>query len=188
MSDPRLWLEDWCPRCSAGPGRRCRVDFGVKRRGPAPRLHIARGYRKRRCPTCKAYPGEPCRTPSGRDTSRPHEARLRSGADELVTQDQVWEQLEHRGVRVAVVRFSGCSGRGGRVERTSLSLLVDARRVEKLLRDEDELACALAAPAWDRYGAFAGHPVIRAVISWTVEGRIVISGVRGRQRFEEIVG
>ena len=105
MSDRRLWLEEWCSRCSAAPGRCCRVDFGAKRRGPAPWRHIARGHRERRCPTCKAYPGEPCRTPSGREASGPHEARLRAGAGGLVGRDQVWAQLG----RLL------CAGRGGAV-------------------------------------------------------------------------
>ena len=119
----------------------------------------------------------------------PHEARLRADAGELVGRDQVWAQLERCSVQVAAVRFSGRSGRGGRVESTTLPLLVAARRVGKQLWDEDELACGLAAPAWDRHGAFAGHPAIRAVTSWTVEGRLLlISGVRRHQRFEEIVG
>lgn len=52
----------------------------------------------------------------------------------------------------------------------------------------DELAFALEAPVWDRYGSFAGHPRIGGTVTWTVADRsVVIAGVRGRERFEEVI-
>jgi hypothetical protein len=50
----------------------------------------------------------------------------------------------------------------------------------------EELADALAAPVWGRFGTFAGHPLVRAEAIWTVDARIVvIVGRRGELRFEE---
>ena len=52
----------------------------------------------------------------------------------------------------------------------------------------DELTYALEAPVWDRFGAFAGQPLIRGEVIWTAEGRsVVIAGTRGDERFEETV-
>jgi len=79
MSDRASWLEEWCPTCRAAPGIRCRSSWYSKTRQPT-RLHVSRGWRVRRCPTCRAYAGEPCATPSGREASAPHSARLRPGA------------------------------------------------------------------------------------------------------------
>jgi hypothetical protein len=67
--------------------------------------------------------------------------------------------------------------------------LVDGPLVDRELWGGEELAFALAAPIWDRYGSFAGHPLINGVVTWRVEERLVaISGTRGRERFTEIVG
>jgi hypothetical protein len=149
---------------------------------------VARGWRERRCPTCKSGPEEPCRTPSGRESSRPHTARLYASPAELARRDQVWEQLERRGAQIATVSFSGRGGRGGRVLAVTLSLLIDGRLVEERLWEGNKLACGLAGPVWDRYGTFVGHPAIRAIATWSVEDRLVVfSGERGRERFHEIV-
>jgi hypothetical protein len=52
----------------------------------------------------------------------------------------------------------------------------------------DELAYALEAPVWERYGMFAGQPAIRADVIWTFSNReVVIVGRRGDTRFEEAV-
>jgi hypothetical protein len=52
----------------------------------------------------------------------------------------------------------------------------------------DELANALGAPVWGRFGTFAGQPFVRADVIWTLDDRsVVISGRRGDRRFEEIV-
>ncbi len=60
--------------------------------------------------------------------------------------------------------------------------------IERWTIERDELAFALAAPIWDRFGTFAGHPLIRGVVTWTVEDQlVVISGERGGVRFEEFV-
>ena len=189
MSDRGEWLSRWCPECRAAPGTRCRRDR-LSRSQPAVRLHVARGWRERRCPTCTAWAGELCRTPSGREASQVHTARLRSGSSELLWGHAVWEELERRGAMVAVVPFSGRAGRGGSTARIALSRmdgeeLVDVER----WTSRDELACALEAPVWDRFGTFAGQPFIRGEVIWSVADRsVVIVGTRGDEWFEEIVG
>ena len=82
---------------------------------------MARGWRERICPTCKAWPGEPCRTPSGREASQVHAARLRPGRVELLWGAAVWEELERRGATMAVVPFSGRAGQGGTTATIRLS-------------------------------------------------------------------
>ncbi len=83
MSDRRAWLEEWCPFCRAAPGARCRQGRHSPAKHPSPVLHVARGWRERRCPTCKALPGDQCRTPSGREASQTHTARLDPARGEL---------------------------------------------------------------------------------------------------------
>jgi hypothetical protein len=101
----------------------------------------------------------------------------------------VWEELERRGTRIAVVRFCGRAGEGGRIGEVILGCddgdhFVAADRCTR----RDELAYALEAPVWDRYGAFAGQPQIRGDVTWILmERSIVISGHRGREPFKEIV-
>jgi hypothetical protein len=188
MSDRALWLDEWCRTCRAAPGARCRVDYLSKARAPTS-LHVARGWRARSCTTCEALPGEPCRTPSGREASRIHQARLRPGRRELLSGESVWQQLEARGATVATVSFSGRAGRGGRTERIVLrrldrDQLVDVER----WTGRDELCYALEAPIWDRFGSFAGQPLIAGTVIWTAAGRrVVIQGRRGDKRFEELV-
>lgn len=188
MSDRALWLEEWCPTCRVAPGARCRTTFLSTTRTPT-RLHIARGWRARRCPTCKVPAGEPCRTPSGREASRTHEARLRPGRWELLPGPAVWDELEKRGATVAVVPFSGRAGRGGRVDRIVLSRLDGDELVDvERWTGRDDLCHALEAPIWDRFGSFAGQPQIAATVVWTsADRRVVIEGRRGDARFEEIV-
>ena len=90
---------------------------------------------------------------------------------------------------IATVSFSGRAGRGGRTDRIVLSRLdrdelVD---VERLTR-RDELCYALEAPIWDRFGSFAGQPLIVGTFIWTAaDRRIVIDGWHGDKRFEELV-
>lgn len=60
-------------RVEVGPAESCSSI------GALARLQIARGWRGRGCPTCKAPPGEGCTTPSGREASHIHAARLRPG-------------------------------------------------------------------------------------------------------------
>ena len=60
--------------------------------------------------------------------------------------------------------------------------------IERWTTECDELAYALVAPIWERFGMFAGHPLIRGVVTWMVEDQfVVISGERGGVRFEEFV-
>lgn len=188
MSDRALWLEEWCPTCRAAPGSRCCLPYHRKTRPPAG-LHAARGWRARPCPTCKAAAGEQCRTPSGREASRIHEARLRPGRHELFSVEGVWQELEARGATVATVAFSGRAGRGGRTKRIVLSRL-DRDEVVDVERwtGRDELCYALEAPIWDRFGSFAGQPLIAGTVIWmAADRRVVIEGRRGDKGFEELV-
>ena len=189
MSDRRAWLDEWCPHCWAAPGARCRERRYSSRKRPSPGqiLHIARGWRERACPTCKALSGELCRTPSGREASQPHAARLRPGRGELAGRNAVWEELERRGAAIAVVPFSGRAGGGGRTGTITLSRLDGDELIEvERWSARDELALALEGPVWDRYGEFAGHPWIRGTVTWTVAERcILIAGQRGDEPFEE---
>ncbi|MGN6866951.1 MAG: zinc finger domain-containing protein [Solirubrobacteraceae bacterium] len=188
MSDRALWLEEWCPTCRAAPATRCRVPYVGKTRPPVP-LHIARGWRARSCPTCKALPGEPCRTPSGREASRIHQARIRPGRHELLSDESVWQELEARGATIAIVPFSGRARRGGRTERIVLSRLDCDELVDVERRTgRDQLCYALEAPIWDRFGSFAGQPLIVGTVIWTAaDRRVVIEGRRGDKCFEELV-
>ena len=189
MSDRALWLEEWCPTCRAAPGARCRLPWGRRATAKPSALHIARGWRARPCPKCKALPGDSCRTPCGREASRIHEARLRPSRYELLARDDVWAELDRRGATIAIVPFTGRTGRGGSVDRIVLSRaqgngLVDVERST----GRDELCHALEAPIWDRFGSFAGQPHIAGVVLWTAaDRRVVIEGRRGAERFEELV-
>ena len=188
MSDRALWLGEWCPTCRAAPGARCRVHYLWKTRAPT-QLHVARGWRAGSCPTCKALSGEPCRTPSGRESSRTHQARLQPGRHELLSDESIWLELEARGATIATVPFSGRAGRGGRTERIVLSRL-DPTEVVDVERwtGRDELCYALEAPIWDRFGSFAGQPLIVGTVIWTAaDRRVAIQGRRGEKRFEELV-
>ena len=148
---------------------------------------MARGWRERSCPTCKALPGDPCRTPSGREASQPHAARLRPERRELVARQAVWEELELRGATIAVVPFSGRAGDGGTTGTITLSRLEGRELVDvERCGGHDELALALEGPVWDRYGQFVGHPWIRGTVTWTVADRcILIAGQRGGEAFAE---
>ena len=130
-----------------------------------------------------------CRTPSGRAGSRPHTARLRPGRGELVARGSVGEELERRGATIAVVPFSGRAGRGGDVGTIVLSRIDDGELVDvERWTGRDELAYALEAPIWDRYGSFAGQPPVCGTVTWTVDDRhVVIAGTRGGETSEEDV-
>ena len=185
-SDRRSWLEDGCPSCGAGPGARCKSLVGARRK-PLLRLHAARGWRQRRCPVCKAAPGERCATPRGRPAAAPHTARLHCARGELHAAEDVWRALGRVGAELALVRFTGGGGRPGMLEGLSIQPqgsapagLVDA--------GQSELAGALAAPAWARYGSFRGQPRIAATLQWSVAERsLTLAGTRGTERFEEIL-
>jgi len=161
VSDRAAWLAEWCPACWSAPGVRCRKYALSDRRDTPAKLHFARRWRNRSCPTCRAAPDEECRTPSGRKAPRPHTARLRRGRGELVG-EEVWEELASRGATVAIVPFSGRAGVGGTIGTIALSRL-DGEELVHVERwsGRDELAYALDAPLWDRYGQFAGQPRVR---------------------------
>jgi hypothetical protein len=100
----------------------------------------------------------------------------------------VWDELARRDVAVALVPFWGRAGRGGetgtiRLCRLEVEQLVD---VECWSGGRDELTFALEAPVWERYGTFAGHPLVRGTVTWIAAERcVVISGERGGEAFEE---
>lgn len=155
---------------------------------PAAHLHVARGRFGRQCLTCKAPPEERCVTPTGREAARVHISRLRATRGELVWRPAVWEELERRGATVAIVPFSGRSGRSGCTDTIEL-LRLDAGELVDVERwtSRDELCYALAAPVWDRFGTFIGHPRIRGEVVWSAENRcVVICGRREDRRFEEL--
>ena len=188
MSDQRAWLEQWCPECHAAPGARCcRWRFGRGARDAAAHLHVARGWLKRRCPTCKAPPGERCSTPTGREASRVHLARLRPGRGELVWRPDVWKELERRGADMAIVPFSGRPGAGGQTDTiTLLRLSGDALVEVERWSFRDELCYALEAPVWDRFGTFVGHPHIRGRSCGRRRSSVDDRGTRGERTFEEL--
>jgi hypothetical protein len=128
-----------------------------------------------------------CRTPSGREASGAHTARLARARGELSRED-VWEELERRGAAIAIVPFWGRAGQGGTVARTKLSRLEGGEPVDvERWTGRDEFAYALEGPVWDRYGEFAGQPRIRGRVTWIVATRlVVIEGERGGERFEEM--
>ncbi len=190
VSDRCAWLTEWCPECRAAPGTRCRDRHRYSysaRCGPAAYLHVARGWRARRCPTCKALSGDPCHTPSGREATRPHTARLRPGRGELAARQAVWDELERCGASIAVVPFSGSAGHGGTTGSVTLSRLEGGELVDvERWSGRDKLALALEGPVWDRYGQFAGHSWIRGTVTWSLADRcILIAGQRGGKAFEE---
>ena len=102
----------------------------------------------------------------------------------------VWEELERRRATVAVVPFWGRAGTGGRTDTIKLARLEDGELVDvERWTSRDELCYALEAPMWERFGTFAGHPLIRGEVIWSAEDKtVVITGRRGDRRFEEIVG
>ena len=75
------------------------------------------------------------------------------GRNELVLRDHVWAELELRGAMLATVPFSGRAGVGGTVGTITLSR-VDRDELVHVERwsSRDELAHALEAPVWDRFG------------------------------------
>ncbi|MGA2926489.1 MAG: hypothetical protein ABSG43_10925 [Solirubrobacteraceae bacterium] len=101
----------------------------------------------------------------------------------------MWRELASRGATVAIVPFSGRAGAGGTIGTIALSR-VDGEELVDVERwsGRDELAYALEAPVWDRYGRFAGQPWIRGTVTWVLPDRsVVIAGQRGSRPFEEIV-
>jgi hypothetical protein len=190
LSDRSTWLEQWCPACHAAPRARCRRSRWTSGGGnAAAQLHIGRGWLERACPTCEAAPGEHCSTPTGRPASQIHTARLRPARWELVSRPAVWDELERRRVSVATVPFRGRAGQGGEIDVIRLQQVRDEESREvRLWPDSEELAHALAAPVWGRFGTFAGQPLVRAEVIWKVDRRsVVIVGRRGERRFEESV-
>jgi hypothetical protein len=98
----------------------------------------------------------------------------------------VWAELERRGATIAVVPFHGRAGAGGESGTITLSRLQDGELVDvERWTGRDELADALEAPLWGRYGSFAGQPPIDGAVIWTTQDRrVVISGTRARRRFQ----
>jgi hypothetical protein len=101
----------------------------------------------------------------------------------------VWEELERRQATIAVVPFWGRAGMGGNIGTVTLSRVDHDELIDvEHWSSRDELAYALEGPVWDRYGLFAGQPLISGEAIWTVQDRtVVIVGTRGDERFEETV-
>jgi hypothetical protein len=184
LSDRRLWLDEVCPVCRAAPGLRCQTHSYEGK--PLLWLHGARGWRQRVCPACKAAVGELCCTPTGRLAARPHAARLHYGRREPTT-DSVWQELEQCGAAIAIVRFSGGSGKPGSITAVTIE---DAAQHEltRWSNGQGALPEELAAPIWGRYALFRGHPRIVGMVLWNVANREVLSaGTRGDQEFDEVL-
>lgn len=117
---PRGVARGLVPAVSCCARARCRTSaYGPTI--PAPRLHVARGWRQRPCPKCTSLPGEPCRTPSGHEAAAAHAARLSPGGFELPSWELVWAELERCGASIALVPFHGRARAGGRVGKITLS-------------------------------------------------------------------
>jgi hypothetical protein len=178
------------PNVSGGAG--CEMPVPV---GPSDNREAAGTPRRARVasPAMPEVQGEPGRvlsdTPSGLESSRVHEARLRPGRYELVARDDVWAGLQQRGATIANVPFSGHAGGGGSVDRIVLSRLQGNELVDvERWSGRDELCYAPEAPIWDRFGSFAGQPHIAGVVMWTAaDRRVVIESRRGGEHFEELV-
>jgi hypothetical protein len=183
VNDRRLWLSERCPTCGAAAGARCQSRARARHKPAALTLHTARGWRQRPCRACSAQPGEPCLTPRGRPAARPHTARLGPAHRELGTED-AWRALERIGAQMAVVRFSGGGGRQGTLERISVN--AEDELASWWGANESELASALVAPVWGRYGSFRSQPRIAATLAWNVADRsLLLAGSRGPERFQE---
>jgi hypothetical protein len=55
---------------------------------------------------------KPCTTPSGREASAPHTARLRPARGELLLADTVFAEVDRLGAISAIVPFGGRAGAG----------------------------------------------------------------------------
>jgi hypothetical protein len=98
----------------------------------------------------------------------------------------VWESLARDAVESVLVSFHGRAGVGGTIETVAFRRRGARAPVDERAWWRDELAYALEAPVWERYGTFAGQPQIRAEVVWEVaERRVVIAGRHGESRFEE---
>ena len=181
MSDRAPWLQQWCPERHAASGHLCTLTYGTtqrsqRRAAPSTQLEVARGWferpYERPYPTCKAAVGERCSIPTGGDASRMRTVRLRPGRFEVFWRPKVCEELERRGVTAAVVRFLGGGDRGARTEWIKL-LRLEGEEVVQVERwtGGDELCYALEAPAWDRFGLFAGRPLVSGEMTRSAEDR-----------------
>ncbi len=127
-----------------------------------------------------------CSTPAGRLAARPHTARLRYGRGEPTT-DSVWQELEQWGATIAIVRFSGGSGKPGSIAAVTIED-ADQHELTRWSSGEGPLPDELAAPIWGRYALFRGHPRIVGMVLWDVANREVLSsGTRGEQQFNEVL-
>ncbi len=98
----------------------------------------------------------------------------------------MWAELARRGATGAVVVFSGRAGAGGAIGSITISRQGGQELFELERWRDGELALALEGPVWDRYGQFAGQPLICGTVSWLLAERcIVVSGRRGSESFQE---
>jgi hypothetical protein len=97
------------------------------------------------------------------------------------------QELEQWGAAIAIVRFSGGSGKPGSLAAVTIE---DAAQHElaRWSYGEGALPDELAAPIWGRYALFRGHPRIVGMVLWNVATREVLSaGTRGDQQFDEVL-
>ena len=182
-----MWLGERCPRCGAAEGERCRPRAKRPAASSEPLLHLARGWRRRRCPACQAAAGEPCRSPGGRTASRPHTARLGPARRELAGAEAIWRALERIAASVAVVHLTAAGG-GRRAKVEVVATAVDGSELRRWRAGEGELADALAAPVWARYGTFQRQPAITGTLRYAVAERsITLAGRRGSQPFTKTI-
>jgi hypothetical protein len=106
---------------------------------------------------------------------------------ELAAAEAVWRALERIGASAALVRFAS----GGKLPASIdvLALAGDGGELSRWQAGESELADALAAPIWARYGSFRGQPPITATLRWSVAERsLTLAGTRGAQSFAQALG
>jgi hypothetical protein len=92
-----------------------------------------------------------------------------------MTRDEVFQQLRQKGVKKAVVHFSGGNDEGGAdsiVLHTSDGTETEA--VGWRSTSEGELNNALSEPVYAAYGGFAGDFSVDGEVVWDVEKRTVV--------------
>jgi hypothetical protein len=157
--DRRLWLQDRCPRCAAQPGARCRS------RSLFP-PQAASAADAARCPRLAAAAVPGVRGPAGRAVPDP--ARAASGRAAHRASCPRARRVARAGGRVARARASGRGAGAGallgrRQGAKGRSRRSPSGRGKRELAHwwgagDSELAGAVAAPVWGRYGSFRGQP------------------------------
>ena len=184
MSDRLAWLDQWCPQCRAAPGDAMPARpawGGVASRRTAAALHVARGWRERCVPDVQGLAGRAVPYAERSRGLAVHSARLRPGVPSSSGGQRCGRSSSGAARRSRSFRSRVARGGAG-VRRRSRCPAIDGEELVDVERwtSRDELAYALEAPVWDRFGTFAGQPFIRGEVIWTVADRsVVIVGTRG---------